>query len=47
MLARLETVGAIEEFLEGLPDVRLDSDRSDPPTGLIFRKPDRLTVAWD
>ena len=46
MLARLETVGAIEEFLEGLPDVRLDSDRSDPPTGLIFRKPDRLTVAW-
>lgn len=47
MLARIETVAAVEAVVTGLPDLRVDPDRTDGPTGLIFRKPERLTVAWD
>ena len=46
MLARIETVAAVEAVVSGLPDLRLVVDRSDPPAGLIFRKPDRLTATW-
>ncbi|MEM7288528.1 MAG: cytochrome P450, partial [Actinomycetota bacterium] len=47
MLARIETVAAVESAVAGLPALRLDEDRSDPPTGLVFRKPQRLTARWD
>ena len=46
MLARIETIAALEAVLAGLSDLGLEEDRTDPPTGLIFRKPDRLTARW-
>lgn len=46
MLARIEAVTAVDAVVAGLPEAWLDRDRSDPPAGLIFRKPDRLTVRW-
>lgn len=42
-LARLETVTAVREVLRRWPQVRLVPD-SPPPTGLVFRKPDRLDL---
>lgn len=46
LLARIETIAAVQAVLGGLPYARLDDDRSDPPTGLIFRKPRRVTATW-
>jgi cytochrome P450 len=44
-LARLEATTALGAVLTRLPGVRLDDD-APPPTGLVFRKPDRLPVRW-
>jgi cytochrome P450 len=44
-LARLEAREAVAGALRRLPDVRLDDD-APPPTGLVFRKPERLPVRW-
>ncbi len=44
-LARLEARTAVAGVLRRLPDLRLDDD-APPPTGLVFRKPDRLPVSW-
>jgi len=45
-LARLETQVALEAALERWPGLRL-ADGATPPTGLVFRKPRTLPVAWD
>ena len=44
-LARLETQCAVEAALEGWPHLRL-ADGATSPTGLVFRKPRSLPVAW-
>lgn len=44
-LARLEAREAVAAVLGRFPTVRLD-DGAVPPTGLVFRKPDRLPVRW-
>lgn len=46
LLARLEAVAAVEAVLETMPAVALDARASTPPTGLIFRKPERLVARW-
>ena len=45
-LARLEAQAALAAALELWPELRLD-DRATAPTGLIFRKPRSLPVAWN
>jgi cytochrome P450 len=45
-LARLETQVALEAAVERWPGLRL-ADGATPPTGLVFRKPRTLPVAWD
>ena len=45
-LARLETMVALEAAVERWPGLRL-ADGATPPTGLVFRKPRTLPVAWD
>jgi hypothetical protein len=45
-LARLETVTAVSRLTARLSGVRL-VDGSPSPTGLVFRKPQRLDVEWD
>lgn len=45
-LARLEATVAVAALLRRLPGLRLAAG-SPPPTGLVFRKPDRLDVCWD
>ena len=44
-LARAQATAILRELLR-LPGLRLDSARSDPPRGLVFRKPDRVVVTW-
>jgi len=44
-LARLETQSAVEAVIDAWPDLRL-ADGATPPTGLVFRKPRSLPVAW-
>ena len=44
-VARMEAVEAVTAVLDLIPDVSLDED-SVAPTGLVFRKPDRLPVTW-
>ena len=44
-LARLQAGAALEAVL-GLPGVRLDPAASTPPSGLVFRKPDRVVARW-
>jgi cytochrome P450 len=44
-LARLEAREALTALLRRLPDLRL-ADDAPPPTGLVFRKPERLPVRW-
>ncbi len=46
-LARLETRTAIGALLDGLPGLRLAPGRTVEVTGLVFRKPAALHVAWD
>lgn len=45
-LARLETVAALNAVLDGCTDLVLDTEASTAPSGLIFRKPDRLVASW-
>ena len=45
-LARLETQVALQAAVERWPGLRL-GDGATPPTGLVFRKPRTLPVAWD
>ncbi|MEO5885155.1 MAG: cytochrome P450 [Candidatus Limnocylindrales bacterium] len=45
-LARLETRAALDAALDGWPGLRLGVGAT-PPTGVIFRKPKTLPVAWD
>lgn len=45
-LARMETMAAADGLLDRIAEPRLDADRSSPPTGLIFRKPDAVVVMW-
>jgi hypothetical protein len=45
-LARLETVAAVNAVLDGCPDLVLGTEASTAPSGLIFRKPDRLVASW-
>ncbi len=45
-LARCEAAIALEVLLD-LPGVRLDHERSAPPRGLVFRKPDRVVLRWE
>lgn len=45
-LARLETRAAVESALDGWPDMELDAASSEPPTGLVFRKPRTTVVRW-
>ena len=45
-LARMESAAAITACLDLLPDLRLDRERSSPPSGLVFRKPAALWVEW-
>jgi cytochrome P450 len=45
-LARLETSATLRAALAGLPDLAIDRAQSTPPTGLVFRKPDRLIARW-
>jgi cytochrome P450 len=44
-LARLETSAALEAALAKLPGLALES--SQPPTGLVFRKPPTVFATWD
>jgi cytochrome P450 len=45
-LARTEAVVAIGALLDAHPGLSLDPTGSDAPTGLVFRKPARLTARW-
>jgi cytochrome P450 len=45
-LAQAQATAVLRELLR-LPELRLDKSRSDPPRGLIFRKPDRVVVTWN
>jgi cytochrome P450 len=45
-LARLETQVALETALDRWPNLRIGDDAT-PPSGVVFRKPKRLPVAWD
>ncbi len=45
-LARLETQSALEAALDRWPDLHLEVGAT-PPTGVVFRKPRTLPVAWD
>jgi cytochrome P450 len=45
-LARRETVTILRALLDHMPNLRLEPTQSDPPTGLVFRKPSRITASW-
>jgi cytochrome P450 len=45
-LARRETITILRALFEQAPHLRLDPAQSDPPTGLVFRKPTRVSVSW-
>lgn len=45
-LARVETRAALAAVFDLLPDLTVDSEATAAPTGLIFRKPEQLTVTW-
>ena len=45
-LARLETQSALEAALDRWPGLHLEVGAT-PPTGVVFRKPRTLPVAWD
>ena len=44
-LTRMETAAAINAMLDTYPDVSLVETETTAPSGFIFRKPDRVTVA--
>ncbi len=45
-LARRETITVLRALFDRMPNVRLDPTRFDPPAGLVFRKPARVSAAW-
>lgn len=45
-LARMETIAALDALLDLLPALRVVGDTSEPPSGLIFRKPAAVTARW-
>ena len=45
-LSRVEATAALTAALDRFPDLRLLPGTT-PPTGLVFRKPERLLVGWD
>jgi cytochrome P450 len=45
-LARLEAIAAADAVLDLLPRATLDTQRSTPPEGLVFRKPARVVARW-
>ncbi len=45
-LARLQTTLALRALLAEFPTLRIDRDRSTPPRGHIFRKPERIVAVW-
>jgi cytochrome P450 len=46
-LARLETRICLLALLDALPGLRLDPGATEPPRGLVFRKPPSVRVLWD
>ena len=44
-MARFETAAAVSALLDAWPAVTLDPEASQPPTGLVFRKPPAITVS--
>jgi cytochrome P450 len=46
-LARLEARTAVSGLLQAIPGIALDRARSEPPQGIVFRKPPHLTVTWN
>jgi cytochrome P450 len=45
-LARRETITILRALFDLMPNLRLDFTQSDRPTGLVFRKPARVTGSW-
>jgi cytochrome P450 len=45
-LARRETIAILRALFDRIPNLRLDLTQSDPPTGLVFRKPARIIATW-
>ena len=45
-LARAETTAALTAVLDALPGISLDTSRSTPPDGRVFRKPPSVTATW-
>ncbi|MEM9464780.1 MAG: cytochrome P450 [Actinomycetota bacterium] len=45
-IARAQTIAALDALLTRLPDMTLDPDASEPPHGLVFRKPPAVTARW-
>jgi cytochrome P450 len=45
-LARTEATIAVHRLLDQLPELHLDHEKLDTPTGLVFRKPPTLHVQW-
>ena len=45
-LARMETRAALDVLLDEFDELRLVEEETDAPAGLVFRKPDRVTVSW-
>jgi cytochrome P450 len=45
-LARRETIAILQALFDRMPSLHLDPTQSDPPTGLVFRKPSRITASW-
>lgn len=45
-LAKVEIVAAMRAVLEGLPGVQLE-ESAEPPTGLVFRRPERVPARWE
>ena len=45
-IARAQTIAALRSVIERCPGIRLDPNRSTPPSGLVFRKPATITATW-
>jgi cytochrome P450 len=45
-LARAETTRIISALMDRHPSIEMIDRATDPPSGLVFRKPQRLTVTW-
>jgi cytochrome P450 len=45
-LARREIIAILQALFDRIQNLRLEPTQSDPPTGLVFRKPSRITASW-